>query len=226
MEITIYHYFMNKLIITIIGLVLSFQVSSQTIKHWGIKGGVTVSKYSQWSPTDLTLNKLYAKPPENRVLVNIAVFAEGLSTKHFSTVGEIAYNPKGASFGYSTLDGSGNVNGEEFIDNRNGYLSVSLCEKARINFKSTGFYVYAGPRVDMQINENYDIDFSPTYKKFKAMIFGLSTGVGIELVDRKFKILAEFQYEPDLTYTLDDALGKVKKNTWLVRIGFGLNVKK
>jgi hypothetical protein len=216
----------NKLITMVIGLLLTIQVSAQTIKYWGVKGGITVSKYSQWSPTDSTLKKLYTKEPESRVLVNIAFFAEGLSSRHFSTVGEIAYNPKGVSFGYPAIDGYGNVIGEEFIDNRTGYLSLMICEKARLGWNSMNFYVYAGPRVDMQINDNSDIDFAPTYKKFNTMIFGLSTGFGVEFIDKHFKILAEIQYEPDLAYTLDDTYGRVKKNTWVARIGVGLNGKK
>lgn len=217
---------MKRIIILTAVLFLTLQVYTQPIKYWGFKGGVTVSKYSEWSPTDTSLLKLYPKQPGSRVLVNLAFFAEGLSTRHLSTVFELGYNPKGASFGFSTLNGYGNVTGEESIDNRIGYLSVSLCEKARINLKSTGFYIYAGPRVDIELNENTDIDFVPTYKKFKSFIYGLSTGVGIELIDRKFKFLAELQYEPDLSYTLNDSYGNVKKSTWLVRIGVGLNEKK
>jgi len=217
---------MKRTILLTAVLFLTLQVNTQPVKYWGFKGGVTVSKYTAWSPADTTLKKLYTKQPGSRVLINFALFAEGLSTRHLSTVLEIGYNPKGASFGFSTLNGYGNVTGEESIDNRNGYLSVSLCEKTRVNLKSTGFYIYFGPRVDMELNENADIDFVPIYKKFKTVIYGLTTGIGIELVDRKFKILAELQYEPDLSYTLNDSFGIVKKSTWLVRIGVGFNEKK
>lgn len=217
---------MIKLVIALVGLLLSLPSSAQTIKSWGIKGGITVSGYTQWNPADTTLKKLYTKKPNKRVLVNIAFFAEGLSSRHFSTVGEIAYNPKGGSFGYPAVDGNGKIIGEEFIDNRTGYLSIMICEKARLGWSSMNLFVYAGPRVDLQINENSDIDFTPTYRKFNTMIVGLSTGFGIEFIDKHFKILAEIQYEPDLAYTLDDIYGKVKKNTWVARIGVGLNVKK
>ncbi|HWA06756.1 MAG TPA: porin family protein [Ignavibacteria bacterium] len=217
---------MNKLISTVIGLLISFQLSSQTNFSWGFKGGITVSKYSQWNPTDTTLKKFYTKEPESRVLVNIAFFAEGLNSRFFSTVGEIAYNPKGASFGYPTLDGSGNVTGEEYIDNRTGYISLTVCEKAKLRWKSMNIYIYAGPRLDLEINENSDIDFTDTYKKFNKIMFGLTTGFGVEFIDKHFKILTEVQYEPDLGYTLDDAFGRVKKNTWLVRIGVGIIGKK
>ncbi|NOS84933.1 MAG: PorT family protein [Ignavibacteria bacterium] len=217
---------MFKIILTVIGLLLSLQLTAQTIKSWGFKGGITVSKYSQWSPTDSTLKKFYTKEPASRVLVNIAIFAELLSSRYLSTVGEIAYNPKGGSFGYPALDGNGKVIGEEFIDNRTGYLSVMVCEKVRLGWNKMNFYVYAGPRVDLQINNNSDIDFAATYKKFNTMIFGLTTGFGTEFVDKHFKIIAEFQYEPDLAYTLDDTYGRVKKNTWLARIGVGIIGKK
>ena len=217
---------MYKIFITVIGLLLSLQLYAQTINSWGFKGGITVSKYSQWSPTDTTLKKFYTKEPDARVLVNIAVFAELLSSRYFSTVGEIAYNPKGASFGYPTLDGNVSVTGEEFIDNRTGYLSLMLCEKARLRWNSMNFYVYAGPRLDLEINDNSDIDFAATYKKFNKTIFGLTTGFGAEFISKRFKILAEVQYEPDLAYTLDDTYGRVKKNTWLARIGVGIIGKK
>ncbi len=217
---------MNKFLIAAVLLLLTLRVNTQTIKSWGVKGGITVSKYSEWSPTDTTLKKLYTKEPESRILINIGLFAEGLSTKNFSTVGEIAYNPKGVSFSYPTVNGSGNVIGEESIDNRTGYLSLMICEKARINWNKMNFYVFLGPRVDMQINDNVDIDFAQTYKKFNTMIFGASTGFGVELVDRNFKILAEVQYEPDLAYTINDTYGRVKKNAWVARIGVGFNVKK
>ena len=217
---------MIKLIPAVIGLLISLQIQAQTNINWGFKGGITVSKYSQWSSTDTTLKKFYTKEPGGRVLVNIAFFAEWLNSRYLSTVGEIAYNPKGASFGYPTLDGYGNVTGEEFINNRTGYLSLMVCEKARLGWNSMNFYVYAGPRLDLEINDNTDIDFASTYKEFNKTIFGLTTGFGAEFIGRRFKILTEFQYEPDLAYTLDDTYGRVKKNTWLARIGVGIIGKK
>ncbi len=217
---------MIKIISAVVGLLISLQLQAQTNINWGFKGGITVSKYSQWNPTDTTLKKFYTTEPASRVLVNIAFFAELLNSRYFSTVGEISYNPKGASFSYPTRDGNGNVTGEEFIDNRTGYLSLMVCEKARIGWNSMNIYVYAGPRLDLEINENSDIDFATIYKKFNKTIFGLTTGFGAEFVDKHFKILAEVQYEPDLAYTLDDTYGRVKKNTWLIRIGVGINGKK
>ncbi|MEO8513263.1 MAG: outer membrane beta-barrel protein [Ignavibacteria bacterium] len=217
---------MNKLVITIAGLLLSLQVNAQVFKSLGFKGGITVTNFSEWNPSDSTINKFYTKAPESRILVNIALFAEGLSTKYFSTVGEIAYNPKGVSFSYPMLNGNGNVIGEESIDNRIGYISLMLCEKARVNWNKMNLYVFAGPRVDMQLNSNTDRDFDETYRKFNSMIFGATTGLGVEFYDRNFKIITEFQYEPDIAYTLDNSYGKVKKNTWLLRVGFGLNAGK
>lgn len=217
---------MYRLFLTAIGLLISFQLTAQPKINWGFKGGITVSKYSQWNPADTTLKKFYTKEPGSRVLVNIAFFAEWINSRYLSTTGEIAYNPKGASFGYPTLDSYGNVTGEEFIDNRTGYLSLMVCEKARLGWNSMNFYVYAGPRLDLEINENSDIDFAATYKKFNKIIFGLTTGFGIEFVSRRFKIITEVQYEPDMAYTLDDTYGRVKKNTWLARIGVGIIDKK
>lgn len=217
---------MNKLVITFSVLLIGFQVNAQVFKSFGFKGGITVTNYSEWNPSDSTINKFYTKAPESRILVNFALFAEGLSTKYFSTVGEIAYNPKGVSFSYPMLNGNGNVIGEESIDNRIGYISLMLCEKARVNWNKMNLYVFAGPRVDMQLNSNTDIDFDETYRKFNSMIFGATTGLGVEFYDRYFKIITEFQYEPDLAYTLDNSYGRVKKNTWLLRVGFGLNAGK
>ncbi|MCC6865646.1 MAG: PorT family protein [Ignavibacteria bacterium] len=216
---------MIKLIILISAFIFSLPNYGQIIVSVGLKGGITITDYTQWNSSDTIINKLYVNRPESRILVNIALYAEGLSTKYFSTVGEIAYNPKGVSFTYNALNGNGNIIGTESVDNRTGYLSVSLCEKARVNWKKMNLFIYAGPRLDMQINENRGLDFYETYKKFETMIFGLSAGFGIEFVDRKYRFITEVQFEPDLTFTLNNTIGKVKKNTWLVRIGVALNEK-
>ena len=217
---------MTKTIFAIIGFILTLQVNAQIITSWGIKTGLTSTGYSEWDPADSSLKKLYTKQPERRALFTIGLMVEGLTTKYLSTVLEMSYNPKSVSFSYPTRNGSGEVTGEEYIDNRIGYLSVMLCQKARIGWNKTNIYVYAGPRLDLQINENIDIDFSPTYKKFDVTRFGFSDGGGLEFVGRKIKAFIEFQYEPDLSYTLNNSYGKVKKNTWLARIGVSFNAKK
>lgn len=217
---------MVKTVFTILVLVLTLQVNAQIIRSWGIKTGVTSTGYSEWDPADSTLKKLYTNKPTRRVLFSIGMVTEGLTTKHLSTVLEMSYNPKSVSFSYPTRNGSGEVTGEEYIDNRIGYLSVMLCEKARIKWNQMNIYVFAGPRLDLQINENVDIDFADTYKKFDATIFGLSAGGGLEFASRRFKVVMEFQYEPDISYTLNNSYGKVKKNTWLARIGVSFNAKK
>ncbi|MBE2216869.1 MAG: outer membrane beta-barrel protein [Ignavibacteria bacterium] len=217
---------MAKIVFTIIVLVLTLQVNAQIITSWGIKTGLTSTGYSEWDPADSSLKKLFTTKPTRRALFSIGMFAEGLTTKYLSTVLEMSYNPKSVSFSYPTRNGSGEVTGEEYIDNRIGYLSVMLCQKARIGWNKTNLYVFAGPRLDLQINENVDIDFSPTYKKFDATIFGLSAGGGLQFVGRKVTAFFEFQYEPDLSYTINNSYGKVKKNTWLARIGVSFNAKK
>ena len=217
---------MAKIVFAIIVLVLTLQVNAQIITCWGIKTGITSTGYSEWDPADSSLKKLYTTKPTRRALFSIGLIAEGLTTKYLSTVFEMSYNPKSVSFGYPTRNSSGEVTGEEYIDNRIGYLSVMMCEKARIRWNQMNIYVFAGPRLDLQINENVDIDFAPTYKKFDATIFGLSAGGGLDFAGRKVKAFVEFQYEPDLSYTINNSYGKVKKNTWLARIGVGFNAKK
>jgi hypothetical protein len=217
---------MKKLLLAAIGLTFTLTVNAQIINSWGIKGGINSTRYSEWYTSDSTLQRLYTKAPVSRILVNIAFFAEGLRIKYLSTVFEAAYNPKGVSFSYPARDGNGNVMWEQETDNRTGYLTLALNEKARINFKKLIFYVYGGPRADLQINSNSDINFEPTYRKFNTTIFGLSCGAGIEFTGKTFKVITEFQYEPDLSYTLNDAYGKVKKNTWMFRLGVGVYDKK
>ena len=211
----------NKSILFILLLLIFAQsASSQAIKGLGLKTGISYANH-KWNYTDSYLSKLYKNEPNGVIFFNIGVFGEFLSSDFASTVLDIWYTSKGANFEYNTKDKFGNITGTEEVENRLRYFSVSLTEKIRAESRRQGFGVYlsAGPRLDMLLSRNTDLDYSVTYEQSNVTVFGLALAGGCSFLFTNARLLLEFFYNPDFGKTIDNQNGTVKSYDYGFRVG-------
>jgi hypothetical protein len=209
-----------KSILIILLIVMVGSSESQIFKGIGIKTGISVANQT-WKYSEPYLDNMYKCPPGSVPFFNIGVFGEFLSTKYISTTFDIWYTRKGADFKYDTKDMYGNVTGTEEVEVRIKYFSLVLAEKFRIESerKAFGVYISAGPRIDLRLSKEYDIDFAGAYENANVTSFGLALAGGVSFLIKQGRVLAEFFYNPDFTGVIDKPNGYVKNYDWGIRIG-------
>lgn len=218
----------NKIILLIfLFIILTNTANSQAIKGFGLKTGISYANH-KWNYSDSYLNKLYKNEPNGVVFFNIGVFGEFLSSDVVSTVFDIWYTSKGANFEYYTKDKYGNITGTEEVENRLRYFSVSLTEKIRAESRRQGFgaYLSVGPRLDLLLSRNYDLDFTGTYEHSSVTVFGLAITGGCSFLLTGSRVLFELFYNPDVSKTVDNSYGYVKSYEYGIRVGIEGILKK
>jgi len=85
------------------------------------------------------------------------------------------------------------------------YLSLSMLPALRSENKYFGWYVCAGPRIELKIH-SHDGDYTGLSSQTNTANLGFSAGFGIDRkIGEKFFLTAEFRYSRDLTSSAADA---------------------
>jgi len=87
-------------------------------------------------------------------------------------------------------------------------------------------YLTAGPRVDLLLSRNYDIDFTGVYEHSSATTFGLALAGGFSFLFTDSRVLFELFYNPDFSKTIDNSHGYVKNYDYGIRVGIEGIIKK
>ncbi|MBU0984990.1 MAG: porin family protein [candidate division Zixibacteria bacterium] len=107
------------------------------------------------------------------------------------------------------------------LKERMDYLSLSVLGKVRIPVLGQGLYALAGPRIDIKVGEDSEIeplvDFDMDYKK---TIIGATAGIGFQVaVGPAPKVFVEATYHHDFDNATDNSVIDIKNRAILVTAG-------
>ncbi len=191
---------------------------AQLIRGYGIKLGTTISSQTwEYVPA---LN--FTFEPDNRIGLNIGIFAELLNNPIISIVTELNYIQKGMKEEVpvttpSQPDGTG-----EFVtwDTRIDYINLSAFGKLRLNLGIVSPYVIAGPKIDFEINKEHSLDDTNIFENnFNKNRIGFKVGIGTEINLMSLNLLAEILYDADFNELYENEFLKVTSNSIDFRIG-------
>ncbi|MCK5075419.1 MAG: PorT family protein [Calditrichia bacterium] len=178
-------------------IVLVGAAQAQLIQGYGVKAGISSSNQI-WSFEDNELSKNF----DNKIGITAGVFAEFLPVPFFKIVTEANFVQKGTNTNipFTTEDDMDGSSGKT-IAYRIDYINFCVKAKASIPFALIKPYIFAGPRVDFQINTKTDQNLNHSMTDdFEKVIYGVSIGIGGEIKNLlPAALLAEFQYNHDLT---------------------------
>ncbi len=194
---------------------ISTTLQAQFIRSYGIKVGGSLAK-QVW---DYSIN--FSMEPDNRFGLNIGGFVEFLDVPFLSVVAEADYTQKGMKLNLPTTGpDSPDIIGTTTLNNRIDYLSLFLLGKIRYNLVLFSPYLIAGPRADIELGRDIEKGFETSYKDFKKGNFGLTIGVGTELIKvLPLSLLAEFRYNYDLSNVYSNENVKVKNQSFDFLVG-------
>lgn len=186
-------------------LLMQVSASAQFFQGWGLMGGITYSnqkwKYSGEFPNEKLKYVLR---------FNGELFAEFGKNDHFRWVTELQYTQKGAR--RDLPDGTRQRFANDYAA-WNNYLMV------RREFLWVIPYVKVGPRLEYLVSSNQ----VPAFKTFHPTG---SVGIGVEFVAySRVKFLTEFHYVPDLSYSFESDLVKIRQPAFELRIGIKFGKK-
>jgi hypothetical protein len=90
-----------------------------------------------------------------------------------------------------------------FTTKSDHFIYISPLFKARMEFGRFVPYAYVGPRLDFLVT-TYSQRQSEGYQYYNTCVFGLSYGLGLELLVKPFGFVAGFQHQYDLTNVLNE----------------------
>jgi len=194
---------------------ISTTLQAQFIRSYGIKVGGSLAK-QVW---DYSIN--FSMESDNRFGLNIGGFVEFLDVPFLSVVAEADYTQKGMKLNLPTTGpDSPDIIGTTTLNNRIDYLSLFLLGKIRYNLVLFSPYLIAGPRADIELGRDIEKGFETSYKDFKKGNFGLTIGVGTELIKvLPLSLLAEFRYNYDLSNVYSNENVKVKNQSFDFLVG-------
>ncbi len=208
-----------KKIILILFLFSISSTSAQFIKNYGIKTGLVIS-HQDWNYS-LSLGFKPSFEPDNKLGINIGVFAEFLTISNFSIISELNYIQKGVheETPVSTLEhpeGTG-----ETIDWKLNlyYLNISILAKEKYNLGVITPYFFLGPKLDYEIGKSAMYGSGSFFNDFDKYRLGIKSGLGVEFKILSNTFLAEFVYDLDLhTLYKSDNL-EIKSNSYNLNLG-------
>ncbi len=201
--------------LSIIIILVSTSLQAQFVRSYGFKVGGSLAKQA-W---DYSSN--YSLEPDNRFGLNIGGFVEFLDLPLASIIAEADYSQKGMKIDIPTTSESGpEIIGTTTLNNRIDYLSLFLLGKLRYNLVLFSPYLIAGPRFDIELGKNVEKGFETIYDDFKKDNFGLTVGIGTELIKiLPLSLLAEFRYNYDLSNVYSNERLKVKNQSFDFLVG-------
>jgi hypothetical protein len=207
---------MRRIIICIILVLFSFSGAyAQLVKGYGLKAGMVAANqdfdYSQGLEADT----------ENRIGLDVGVFAEWLNHSYFSILTEIHYIQKGHTVESTRTDEFGNPLSTVKHNNRLDYLSIPLLAKITLRTQYALPYLVIGPRFDYLLGYQSEIS-KELFDEFKNTGVGGTVGLGLESKSKPVKFLLEFRYSPDFTNAYKSDMLKVKNSSFEILFGLRL----
>ena len=207
-------------ILLLLSIINPQSLQAQLIRSFGFKIGGNIAD-EDWNYKAGILSDV---KNTSRFGLDLGAFVELLDLPVMSIITEIDYTQKGMKYDLPvTGESSPEQIGTQTINNRIDYLSILVLGKARYNLILFSPYIIAGPRVDIEINKNVDKGLNIIFKDFKKNNFGLTFGIGTELIKiLPVSLLAEIRYNLDLSdvYSTDNLKIKNKSFDFLVGIMF------
>jgi hypothetical protein len=200
----------------------SKKTNLQVFKSIGVKISRSLNQYGWQHPFPL-ITKNFKHP--GMYTASFGGYIEGLSTKYFSTVIELAYRGRSVYFDYNLYDGNGNVISTNETSYGYNITSFGISEKLKYSIKAgtheLDFYCFAGLRYEQVNAKNLDEKlyfYMSTHRKSNS---GYITGLGFS-VGKKFRFSTEVYYLQDFYDFFSTEDGKYKNHEVGLSIGFGL----
>lgn len=219
---------MKKIALSVIILLLcAYSGFSQSLKSFGIKGGLSISTQSyHYKQADLP-------GPENALRdLCIGGFAQWNGTGKLSWMLEMYYICKGASDKVTiTMEDSPQPRGTTYWDYEIYYLSIPLLARLNMEKGPSRFYGLLGPRMDIRLGQNdlliaYNVSSEQMqflYKDYRDLDFGLEFGIGMERpVSSLFDLILEIRYSPSFTHVYQSDLLDIRNQSFEFLVGFNL----
>lgn len=209
---------MKKFLIIIAVIFLYTSTQAQFVRGYGIKIGATMSShdwdYSSRIP-GIDFNS------DNRLGLNIGVYAELLNVPYISIVTELNYIQKGMEIDVPvTTSNNPDAIGNVTWDTRLDYINLTALGKFRLNYLLLSPYIIAGPKVDFEINKSFSElsarDVEDEYEKSRV---GFKVGIGTEVKLLTFNLLAEVVYDADFNELFENENLKINTNSFDIRVG-------
>jgi len=191
------------------------------LKSAGIKIGFTINEYGWHHPFPVITNNYHDAGIST---ASIGAYFEGLSTRFFSTVAEIAYRSRKLDFDYNLYDGNGNIIGTNNAGNSFNLTTFCITEKIKytryIRYLELAVYGFGGFKYDIINSAKFDSRFEPYLKNYKQNSAGFITGIGIS-IGKKFRFSTDIYYSGDFTNIIETENGNFKNAEIGILVGFG-----
>lgn len=199
----------------------------QTVKTFGLKGGISVTGQSfQYKERGLP------GPDKGLNSFSAGAFVELNRKDPITLLVEMYYIRKGSAFQIIITDESGpepkgSTHWEYWID----YLSIPVMGKFNLQKQHSNFYGLIGPRLDIRLNQSdelvgYDIQseqMQEIYKDYHRVDLGLELGIGVErAITSSFDLIVEFRYSPSITPVYNSESCDIQNHSCQLLMGFHL----
>lgn len=194
----------------------------QIFKSIGIKLSRSVNEYGWQHPFPLITNNF--KHP-GMYTASFGGYIEGLSTKYFSTVIELAYRGRSIYFDYNLYDGNGNVISTNETSYGYNITSFGISEKLKYSIKAgtheLDIYGFAGLRYELVRAKDLDEKLYYYMSGHRENNSGYITGLGFSY-GKKFRFSADVYYLRDFSDFFSTPNGSYKNHEVGLTIGLGL----
>ncbi len=205
--------------ILIFFLFLSSNLFSQYISGYGIKVGLTSSKF-RWDYSVQSGFSSLSFESDRKPGINIGLFAEFFDSPFFSLNTELNYISKGFQKEIVATSPECPCTGNKILWKVSfNYVNFSLLAKPKISFDIFTPYILLGPRLDIEAGKSAENDNPEFYKEYLKERLGLKLGFGTEIKLFGVNLLSEFIWDIDFKKIYSNEYVAVKTNSYDIRIG-------
>jgi hypothetical protein len=211
---------MNRVSLIIAALLIgcTLTLNGQFVKSAGLKAGISMANQShRIDIIDYTIEtELIAGPV-------VTLFSEFYRGKHLGLQADLSYVARGSKTSVESVTVNHlkndliTVNEGEPKVSRFNYISLSPVVRYRIRGAAVTPYLLLGPRFDYLIK--YETESEYPLEEQNSFILGLSGGAGVELSMGKLGLMAELQYQPDLSPVTNQDPLLINNNCLLFSVG-------
>lgn len=212
---------MKKLFLLLFFVISSISFS-QNISGYGVKVGLTSSKF-RWDYTTQSGFSSLSFESDRKPGINIGLFAEFFDFPYFSLSTELNYISKGFQKELIATSSECPCTGNKILWKVSlNYINFSLLAKPKIAIDIFTPYILLGPRVDIEVGKSAENDNPENYKEYLKERLGLKLGFGTEVKLFGVNLLSEFIWNIDFKNIYSNEYVGVKTNSYDIRIGIKL----
>ncbi|MHB8337891.1 MAG: outer membrane beta-barrel protein [Ignavibacteriaceae bacterium] len=204
-------------IVSLLIIILSSTICSQTIQDYGVKIGYVSSRESY------TSQPIYNRKIRSKSGYSVSIFLDLFNLKGISVSPEVKYIQKGVEMVIPIGSADPTPRPDKIVDIYHNYLSIPISFSYRIPLSFGIPFLRLAPRYDILLSsyEDYNDANLPNsiYQGFKND-FGGSFSLGfIPKFDIGFSPFIELSYHMDFTSTYSSPSNSIKNNTFEVDLG-------